>query len=92
MLRQYTVAEARNHLSRVIRDAETQGPVHITRRGRSAVVVLSAREYAQLASPPNGFWAAYQAFRGREGCDDTWGEGLDAALLRDRSPGRPVDL
>lgn len=42
----WSVAEAKTHLSKVIERALTDGPQTITRRGRDAVVVVSAEEWA----------------------------------------------
>ncbi len=92
MSNEYSVAEARNHLSQVIRDAETRGPVRITRRGKSAVVVISERAFIALSSVPSGFWTAYQSFQQTDSSESSSRERLDLVGLRDPSPGRPVDL
>jgi prevent-host-death family protein len=42
---EWTVAEAKAKLSEVIERAEKSGPQKITRRGREAVVVVSAEEW-----------------------------------------------
>jgi prevent-host-death family protein len=42
---QWTVAEAKAHLSEVIEKAKTAGPQKITRHGKDAVVVVSAEEW-----------------------------------------------
>ncbi len=44
----YTIAEARDQLSRVVHEAENRGPVELTRRGRMVAVVLSASDYERL--------------------------------------------
>jgi prevent-host-death family protein len=41
----WTVAEAKARLSKLIERARVEGPQTITRRGRSAVVVVSAEEW-----------------------------------------------
>lgn len=41
----WTVANAKAHLSQVIEQALRDGPQTITRRGRNAVVVVSAEEW-----------------------------------------------
>ncbi len=43
----WSVAEAKTHLSEVIDRAMSDGPQTITRRGRNAVVVVSAEEWAR---------------------------------------------
>ena len=45
--REWTVADAKAQLSRVIDRALSDGPQTITRRGRKAVVVVSAEEWAR---------------------------------------------
>ena len=92
MTREYTVTEARNHLSRVIQAAETGGPVRITRHGKVAAVLLAEGRFREAPSVRPGFWVAYQTFRGTEDPD---GAGLgrsDLNALRDRTPGRDLDL
>jgi len=42
---EWTVAEAKAKLSEVIERAEKNGPQRITRRGREAVVIVSAEEW-----------------------------------------------
>ncbi len=88
---EYSVAEARRKLSLILREAETQGAVTITRRGRPVAVVLSFEEYARLRGQ-RGFWAAYQ--RLREEIDKVREE-IPPDLfedVRDRTPGRKVAL
>lgn len=46
-----SIAEAKNHLPRLVQQAETGSAVHITRRGRAVAVLLSEREYARLSLP-----------------------------------------
>lgn len=43
--KQWTVAHAKTHLSRVIQQALHEGPQTITRNGRNAVVVVSVAEW-----------------------------------------------
>lgn len=42
---QWTVADAKARFSEVLERAETHGPQTITRRGRKAVIIVSAREW-----------------------------------------------
>lgn len=44
----WTLREARNKLSEVIRHAQTSGPQFITVHGEDTVVVLSAEDYQKL--------------------------------------------
>jgi prevent-host-death family protein len=45
----WTVAEAKAKFSELVGRAESQGPQTITKRGRSAVVVVSADEWQRKA-------------------------------------------
>ena len=46
---QWSVADAKAHLSQVIDTARREGPQTITRNGRPAAVVVSAEEWARKA-------------------------------------------
>jgi prevent-host-death family protein len=85
----YSIAEARNHLSEVVHEAEAEGPVTLTRRGRPVAVVLAQAEFQRLRSVRLGFWEATAAFRAST---DISGLALDEVYrdVRDRSPGRSV--
>ena len=90
--REYSIAQAKDHLTEAIRAAEAGEPVTLTRRGRPVAVILSDAEYRRLAAPKGDFWTALQEFHAtfdaeRDGVDPEYWESL-----RDRSPGRDVDL
>ncbi len=51
MLKSYSIAEARTHLSRLINEADTIGPVELTRHGRPVAVVLSVTDFCRLSEP-----------------------------------------
>ena len=91
MTKQYSIAQAKDHLPRIVRAVERDGAVEITRWGRPVAILVSVREYARLSDRRVGFWQAYEAFRRNAGrdiglCEDVF------VNLRDRSPGRRVDL
>jgi prevent-host-death family protein len=48
----WQLQEAKNRLSEVVDKALAEGPQVISRRGKEAVVVLAADEYARLTQPP----------------------------------------
>jgi antitoxin Phd len=88
----YSIAAARNQLPGILHDVEHGRPVEITRRGKPVAVVVSIQEYRRMSSPRTSFAEAYAAWR--KGVDP---EDLDAEpgyfdALRDRSPGRDVNL
>jgi prevent-host-death family protein len=63
MSRQYSIAEARDQLARLVRKAEAGDPVTIAHRGRPVAVLLSEREFARLSGGAPGYWQAYETFR-----------------------------
>ena len=87
-----TVADARNHLPRLIHQAEHGEPIHITRHGRPVAVLLAEREYARLTegqTPQQGFLDFMHQWRERMAADDCASlseQEVDA--LRDKTPGR----
>ena len=47
----YSIAEARNHLSTLVHEAESGKPVKLTRRGKPVAVVMSMAAYEALVQP-----------------------------------------
>jgi prevent-host-death family protein len=89
MGKQYSIAEARNHLSEVVHEAEAEGPVTLTRRGRPVAVVVAEAEFERLRSTKPGFWEATMAFRSSVDLSDLDFDELYRDV-RDRTPGRTV--
>ncbi|MCB8944054.1 MAG: type II toxin-antitoxin system Phd/YefM family antitoxin [Ardenticatenaceae bacterium] len=91
----YSIAEARNQFAAIVRDAEeTNRPVQVTRRGQPVAVILSAEEYGRLLKQreKRDFWQAYLDWR-EEWQVDEWDDTDDPfADVRDKSPGREIDL
>ncbi|MCP5097704.1 MAG: type II toxin-antitoxin system Phd/YefM family antitoxin [Chloroflexi bacterium] len=90
----YSIAEARNQFTAIVRNTEESSqPVHVTRRGQPAVVILSAEEYARLLAnqPKQDFWRAFLEYKEKwqdEPMDieeDIWQD------VRDKSAGREVN-
>ena len=50
MTKIYSIAEARNRFTSIIRDAETSPPIEITRHGETVAVILSWQERARLVA------------------------------------------
>ena len=48
----WSLAEAKAKLSEVVEKARTQGPQHLTRNGKDAVVVVSAVEWERRSHTP----------------------------------------
>lgn len=86
---EYSIAQAKNHLPRLIREAEAGHDVCLTRRGKPVATLIGAGRYEALTSGKRSFWEAYESFR-RE--YDLAGLEIDVEEVygksRDRSPGR----
>lgn len=83
----WTLQDAKNRFSAVVRAALDRGPQRITKHGRDAVVVVAADEYDRLRSGPTDLVKALresplaEALRARE-----------LILERPRDTGRNVSL
>ncbi len=91
MLKSYSIADARNHFTEIVRDVEQETTIELTRRGKPVAILLSAQEYERLKKGRVDFWDAYLAFRKRYQLDEIE---IDVdnifANVRDRSPGREM--
>ena len=92
MVRQFSVAEARNRLTELIHQAEEDGPVRITRRGKPVVVLVSERDYVKISGDAPGFSEAAEAFRLSLAPEDLGGIGGALKWLRGKEQGRKVTL
>ena len=95
---QYSIAEARKNLPAIVDEAVSGGEVRLTRHGREVAVVVSTAEYDRLKSGKKSFREGYEAwvaeFR-KEPYNEDDGPEIGPEYwdaLRDRSPGREVDL
>lgn len=88
MARQYSIAEARNHLPALVHAAEKGKAVELTRRGKPVAVLISADDYARLTHGRDP-WGALEAFRRRH---DLASLDADSVFegVRDQSRGRHV--
>ncbi len=89
MPKSYSIAEAKNRLSHVVREAEAEAPVELTRRGHPVAMVVSIEDYQRLETPRHSVWDAIREFRGKH---DMAVLDLDPEEIfdrvRDRSPGK----
>ena len=84
-MEQFSIAEARNRFAEIVHMAERGKTVRLFRRGKPVAVVLSIREYQQLAKPGD-FWAPLTKFRQQIERGEREGIEPDAfAGVRDRS-------
>lgn len=92
-LPQYSIAQARDHLTQLVHTAEQGISIGITRRGKRVAVILSAEEYDRLASTRLDFWTSLVNFRERllqESIDIDPDEVFEG--VKDKSSGREVNL
>jgi prevent-host-death family protein len=92
MGREFTIAEARNHLSEVVRLAEDEGSVELTRRGKTVAVMVSAGEFMRLSSEPLKPLDFLHRFRDEHDVEHHGLEPGDLDGVRDKDPGRAVRL
>lgn len=93
MPRQHSIAEARNNLPKLVREAEAGKPVELTRRGESVAVLLGRREYERLVMRNRRFSEAWNEFKRDVDLRDLQidpDEIFDG--VRDPLPGRNVGL
>ncbi len=91
-MRTYSLADARDNLTAIVRDVEKTSRVELTRRGKPVAVILSIDEYRRLITPAGSFSSALARFQ----------EEVDLAALdlgpelftgiRDADPGRESTL
>ncbi len=93
MHKSYSIAEAKNRLSTVVRVAEQVGPVELTRRGLPVAVVIGREDYERMNEPRATFQEVLRDLRHAQEHDpvdldpDEIFEGVE-----DRSPGRDVSF
>jgi prevent-host-death family protein len=92
MEQSYSIAEARASLPTLIDQVESGVAIELTRRGKGVAVMISIAEYQRLRSKRTGFQDVYQKFLKKHSLAEVGLEKDFTRKLRDRSPGRKVDL
>jgi prevent-host-death family protein len=92
MEQSYSIAEARANLPTLIDQVEAGMAVELTRRGKGVAVMISVAEYQRLRSKRTSFQDVYQKFLKKHSLAEVGLEKDFACTLRDRSPGRKLDL
>ena len=92
MEKRYTIAEAKSNHPAIIHTVEDGPSVKLTRHGKPVAVLLSIREYEQLAKNKMGFWSALTKFRNILEKENIKITDADLADLRDTSTGREREL
>ncbi len=93
MTKKQSIADARNNLPTLVREAETGEPIELTRRGEGVAVLMGKAQYERLVSRSLRFSEAWDAFLqvvDRSDLeidpDEIYGD------VRDARPGRDVKL
>jgi len=58
-----TIAEAKNNLTQLIHQLETEDVIHLTRHGKPVAVMLSEANYQKLTQKNYGLFQAIQQWR-----------------------------
>lgn len=93
MRKQHSIAEARNNLPKLVREAEAGKAIELTRRGESVAVLLGRKEYDRLVMRSRRFSEAWNEFTREVGIRDL-NINPDEIFedVRDNVPGRTVGL
>jgi len=91
-MRTFSLAEARDNLTAIVRDVEMTSPVELTRRGKPVAVILSIDEYHRLTRPAGSFLDALERFRQGTDLDDMALGPEIFENIRDDDPGREPEL
>ncbi len=91
MSKRFSIAEARDKFTSLVREVEKAPAVEITRRGKPVAVLLSWREYQRLTSKVK-FWDSYTSFRHKFDLAKLAIEPQVFEGVRDPSPGRKVNF
>ena len=92
MEKQFSIAEAKSKLPSIIHSVENGPSVKLTSHGKPVAVLLSIREYEQLAKKKEGLWNALMHFRNILKQDVVKFTDADFEDLRDRSLGREREI
>ena len=83
-----TIAEAKNHLPKLIHNSETHGVIPISRHGKVVAYLVSEKEYRKLTTKSNQFTEKLKSFRDKHvlSTKDIWKD------IRSKEQGREVSL
>jgi prevent-host-death family protein len=88
MVRKVSIAQARDHLTVLLRDVERGKKVELTRRGKPVAVLVSCAEYDRLRGARPSLHEAWLAWRARLPSDFEGFTNDEIASWRDAGPGR----
>lgn len=83
-----TIAEAKNHLPKLIHNSETHGVIPISRHGKVVAYLVSEKDFRKLTAGSNKFSEKLKNFRDRNilSSKDIWKN------IRSKETGREVSL
>lgn len=87
MSKSYTIAEAKNRFPAMVRDAEREGFVEVTRRGRRVARLVSEEEFERRLAERPPLWEVVQRIREAPGFVPY--DELSESIERDRTPYSP---
>ena len=90
LIKQYSIAQARNQFTALVRDVEQEQRVELTRHGKPVAVLISMQTYQRLSKPQTGFWDAYQSFQQAVDLPALKIEDDIFSAVRDKNPGRDI--
>jgi prevent-host-death family protein len=91
MIRECSVAKARQSLSRLIENLELGERITLTRRGKVVAVLMTPADYAWLTGEQHrSWWEVIEQFRQQNDGVDLDDQEIDS--WRDRSPPREIVL
>jgi prevent-host-death family protein len=89
--KRYSIAEARDQLTRIVHEAEDGTTIELTRRAEPVAVMISLQEYQHFHQQKDEFWKKLDDFRKRLKAED-YLQPEDFEQLRDFTSGRNVEL
>ncbi len=90
MTSRYSIAEARDQLTRLVHDAEKGIAIELTRRGKPVAALVSLKDYHRVRGGKPLFWKALLKFRTQANLRAAGFDSRVFTRLRDRSRGREV--
>lgn len=92
-MKQYTIEQLRDNLDEILQEFQGDSSVELLQAGKPIAILVKPEVFQQLQqSAQPTLWDAYQQFRQEVDLEE-FGDDSDVfAYLRDKSPGREVEL
>jgi len=89
--KRYSIAEAKDQLTRIVHEAEDGATIELTRRAELVAVLISLQEYRHFSFQKDEFWERLRAFR-KKIRSGAYLQPGDLEALRDPTTGRTFEL